>query len=122
LEQLAKARCDFDEAEGAQWDILVEAIDSLLEEHGETEPVEDSKREKPNSLLGALQSVWDAQRELFRLGWNGSPFPRDRHILVVEAGSLGVFTGYFTDNGLFVEDGGDLWPCNAPLAWREVGT
>lgn len=31
---LAKARDDFDEAEGAQWDIVTEAIDNLLYKHG----------------------------------------------------------------------------------------
>lgn len=70
--------------------------------------------------LKILEEIRESMRRLERLGWSNpmSPIPRDRHILVVEAGSTGVFRGRYESAHFFIEDGGDLWP-SRPLAWKE---
>jgi hypothetical protein len=82
-----------------------------------TEPYELSP-----GARAALEEINRRLRILEREGWRTSgPWPQDRPILIVEAGSEGVFRARFDAAGsCWAEDGGDIWPVRSPLAWRDL--
>lgn len=78
-------------------------------------------RDATEEEVAILDEIRASMKKLERLGWSNTmtPLPRDKDVLVVEAGSNGIFRGRYHGAYFFVEDGGDLWPCR-PLAWMEV--
>jgi len=64
-----------------------------------------------------LKDMFTAYYGLRKLGWRESMYcPRDRSIvLLISAGTTGIFEGYRDEEDRFWCYDGDVWPCDAIL-------
>lgn len=68
--------------------------------------------------LTAVRAIADGYERLKELGWREAMYaPKDGPtLLLIEAGSTGIHTGYRDDIGFWIIDD-DTWPSH-PILWR----
>lgn len=76
------------------------------------------RAERMPDTESAVRAMCDATNRLRELGWRDAMYaPKDRPLLLIEAGSSGIHHGYRDDIGFWIEDG-DTWP-SRPVLFRE---